>query len=184
MDQTQLQSPDVYGRTFQMDAQILDVMATRLEARGRHPFFLRAISEYLTEVPLAEARGVLDLGCGTGAAARAIARRPELHGMVTAIDISAHLVETGRRLSEEEGWLQSSLGAEWRGESTPFASLLAIGMWLGRVKHSGAFSDAAQVAQALGALPDPQDAARELQARVSACRAVLRAPVAPAGRGQ
>jgi ubiquinone/menaquinone biosynthesis C-methylase UbiE len=103
MDQTQLQSSDVYGRTFQMDAPILEVMATRLEVRGKHPFFLRAISEYLAEVPLTEADGVLDLGCGTGVAARAMARRSELRGRVTAIDISAHLVEAGRRLSKKEG---------------------------------------------------------------------------------
>lgn len=86
-----------------MDAQVLEVMATRLEARGRHPFFLRAISDYLAEVPLTAAEHVLDLGCGTGVAARAIARRPELRGAVTAIDISAPLVGAGRRLAEEEG---------------------------------------------------------------------------------
>ena len=103
MDQTQLRSPDVYGRTFQMDAQTLGVIVTRLEARGRHPFFLRAIAEYMDELALAGTESILDLGCGTGVAARAIARRPEVRGPVTAIDISGHLVEAGRRLAEEEG---------------------------------------------------------------------------------
>lgn len=103
MDQTQLRSPDVYGRTFQMDEQTLDVIAARLEARGKHPFFLRAIDEYVAELALAGAESVLDLGCGTGVASRAIARRPELRGRVTAIDISAHLVEAGKRLAAEEG---------------------------------------------------------------------------------
>ncbi|MFC7738936.1 methyltransferase domain-containing protein [Roseomonas sp. GCM10028921] len=103
MDQTQIQSPDVYGRTFQMDAQILGVIATRLEARGKHPFFMRAIEEYAAELALAGAGSILDLGCGTGVAARAIARRPEVRGVVTAVDISPHLVDTGQRLAREEG---------------------------------------------------------------------------------
>jgi ubiquinone/menaquinone biosynthesis C-methylase UbiE len=47
---------------------------------------------------------ILDLGCGTGVAARAIARRADVRGTVTAIDISSHLVEAGQRLAEEEGF--------------------------------------------------------------------------------
>ncbi len=103
MDQTQIRSPDLYGRTFQMDAQTLGIMAARLEARGKHPFFLKAIGDYADQLALGEVEGILDLGCGTGVAARTIARRPELRGPVTAIDISPHLVEAGRRLAEEEG---------------------------------------------------------------------------------
>ncbi len=103
VDQTRLQAPDVYGRTFQMDEPTLGVMATRLEARGRHPFFLRAIEEYMDELALTGAESILDIGCGTGVAARAIARRPEVRGRITAIDISPNLVATGRRLADEEG---------------------------------------------------------------------------------
>jgi hypothetical protein len=80
VDQTQLQSPDVYGRTFQMDEQTLGVIATRLEARGRHPFFLRAITEYMDHLALSATEAILDLGCGTGVAARAIARRSDVRG--------------------------------------------------------------------------------------------------------
>src|SRR3712207_1982516 len=86
-----------------MDEQTLGVIATRLEARGRHPFFLRAIDEYMSELARAGAETVLDLGCGTGVAARAVARRPEVRGPITAIDISAHLVEAAKRLAAEEG---------------------------------------------------------------------------------
>jgi trans-aconitate methyltransferase len=66
MARSQIRSPDVYGRTFQM--------------------------EYMAEIGLAGAEKILDLGCGRGIAARAIARHPEVHEPVAAIDISAHLV--------------------------------------------------------------------------------------------
>jgi predicted TPR repeat methyltransferase len=91
-DQTELKSPDVYGRTFQMDERTLSIMTARLEDRGRHPFFNRVIDEYVTELALDGAEALLDLGCGTGIAARAIARHQEVSGPITAIGISAHLV--------------------------------------------------------------------------------------------
>ncbi len=102
-DQSQLQVPDVYGRTHEMDEGTLAVMAERLEVRGRHPFFVAAIGEYTDRLALAGTEAILDLGCGTGVAARTIARRPDARGPVTATDISPHLVEAGRRHAEQEG---------------------------------------------------------------------------------
>ncbi len=104
VDQTQLRSPDPYGRTHEMDEATLGVIATRLEARGKHPFFARAIGDYMDALGLSGPEAILDLGCGTGVAARAIARRPEAKGPpIAAIDINAHLVELGRKLAGEEG---------------------------------------------------------------------------------
>ena len=103
MDQTRLRVPDPYGRTFQMDQQALAAIAARLEARGKHPFFGRAIDDYMDALGLAGPEAILDLGCGTGVAARAIARRSDAKGAITAIDISAHLVDMARRLAGEEG---------------------------------------------------------------------------------
>ena len=103
MDQTQLQVPDPYGRTFQMDQQALAAIAARLEARGKHPFFERVISDYMDALGLAGPEAILDLGCGTGVAARVIARRSDARGLITAVDISAHLVDMAQRLASEEG---------------------------------------------------------------------------------
>lgn len=103
MDQTQLRSPDVYGRTFQMDRAALDAIAARLEARGQHPFFRRVIDEYMGELALGGDPAILELGCGTGVAARLIARRPEIARPITAIDISAQFIETANRLARGEG---------------------------------------------------------------------------------
>ncbi|MBV9757457.1 MAG: methyltransferase domain-containing protein [Alphaproteobacteria bacterium] len=103
MDQTQLRSPDVYGRTFQMDEAALQAIAARLEARGQHPFFRRVIDEYMAELAPESAAAILDLGCGTGVAARAIAQRAGLAAPITAIDISAPFIAMAQRLAADEG---------------------------------------------------------------------------------
>jgi SAM-dependent methyltransferase len=93
---------DPYRATDQLDPAILQVIATRLEARGKHPVFARMLQEYLDAMPIDAARTVLDMGCGTGVAARAIVRRPGFGGRVTGIDLSPYLVETATRLAADE----------------------------------------------------------------------------------
>jgi hypothetical protein len=88
-------------------------------------------------------------------------------------------VQTRRaRLAEEEGWLQSTLGAEWRGERTPFAEVQTISSWLVDLRRAGAFASSAQLVAALGALPDPAREATALGARIAACRDSISAPFA------
>jgi predicted butyrate kinase (DUF1464 family) len=41
---------DVYGMTDKLDNMMLEVMVTRLEARGNHPFFIKMLQEYLQKV--------------------------------------------------------------------------------------------------------------------------------------
>jgi ubiquinone/menaquinone biosynthesis C-methylase UbiE len=101
--QDQLQAPDVYGRTFQLDHQTLEVIAARLEARGRHSFFIQSIEGYLARLSLTGTERVLDFGCGTGIVARTLAKRVGFTGDIAAIDISEGLVAIGRRYAEAEG---------------------------------------------------------------------------------
>ena len=49
------------------------------------------------------ARSVLDVGCGTGAVTRAIARRLGAHAHCTGIDISARMIAVARDRAEREG---------------------------------------------------------------------------------
>lgn len=98
-----MKSIDVYRTTNQLDDATLDVMATRLEVRGKHPRFVEMMREYLDAMEVDTARSVLDLGCGTGIATRAIAHRPGFSGRVMGIDKSQHLVMTATRLADEEG---------------------------------------------------------------------------------
>jgi ubiquinone/menaquinone biosynthesis C-methylase UbiE len=103
ISQTQLTGQDVYGRTFEADDQMLSAIAARLEARAKHPFFTRAINEYTDALALDPDDAILDLGCGTGVVARMIAKRDEVKGRITAIDISPHLIELGKRYANDEG---------------------------------------------------------------------------------
>jgi ubiquinone/menaquinone biosynthesis C-methylase UbiE len=94
---------DPFGNTDKLDDKMLDVMAMRLEARGAHAFFKQVFDDYLGAMAIDSARRVLDLGCGTGVATRAIARRPGFKGKVTGIDLSPYLAEQAQRLAATEG---------------------------------------------------------------------------------
>jgi 2-polyprenyl-3-methyl-5-hydroxy-6-metoxy-1,4-benzoquinol methylase len=94
---------DPYRITDKLEDALLDVMVSRLEARGNHWFFQKVLGEYLEAMDIDSATTVLDMGCGTGVAARTIARRANFSGRVTGIDLSPYLVEAARRLAEEEG---------------------------------------------------------------------------------
>src|SRR3712207_610180 len=78
-------------------------MVSRLEVRGNHWFFRKVLGEYLDAIDIDSASTVLDMGCGTGVAARTIARRASFSGRVTGIDLSPYLVEAAKRLADEEG---------------------------------------------------------------------------------
>jgi 2-polyprenyl-3-methyl-5-hydroxy-6-metoxy-1,4-benzoquinol methylase len=84
-------------------ALLLDVMVSRLEARGNHWFFQKVLREYLDAMDIDAASTVLDMGCGTGVAARTVARRANFSGRVTGVDLSPYLVEAAKCLAEEEG---------------------------------------------------------------------------------
>jgi ubiquinone/menaquinone biosynthesis C-methylase UbiE len=93
---------DVYAITDKLNDALLRVVATRLEARGRHLRFQEMLTEYLDAMNIDTARTVLDIGCGTGVAARAIARRKGFTGKVTGVDLSAGLVQVAEGLSVAE----------------------------------------------------------------------------------
>jgi ubiquinone/menaquinone biosynthesis C-methylase UbiE len=94
---------DPSGRPRELGEPALAAMVARLEQRGGHPSFAAMLHAYLDRLPLASARSVLDLGCGTGVAARALASRPEFAGRVVGIDLSPHMVAAARRRAHEQG---------------------------------------------------------------------------------
>jgi ubiquinone/menaquinone biosynthesis C-methylase UbiE len=98
---------DPFGRTDRLDDAMLEALVVRFEARGRHPLFSKMLHDYLDAMGIDQAGTVLDLGCGTGLAARAIAHRSGFSGRVTGVDRSAYLIEAAQRLAREEGLADS-----------------------------------------------------------------------------
>ena len=94
---------DPFGRTDKLDPSMLDALVTRFEARGKHAQFSRMLMDYLDAMNIDNANTVLDLGCGTGLAARAIVHRTGFLGRVSGIDLSSHLIAAAVRLAGEEG---------------------------------------------------------------------------------
>ena len=73
---------DPFRITDKLEDPPLDVMISRLEVRGKHWFFQKVLREYLDAIAVGSAETVLDMGCGTGVAARTIARRANFPGRV------------------------------------------------------------------------------------------------------
>ena len=96
-------SIDPYNITDKLDDQLTEVIITRLESRGQHPRFKEMLNDYLRAMDIGHANTVLDMGCGTGVAAREIAARERFSGHVTGVDLSPGLVAAANRFAEEEG---------------------------------------------------------------------------------
>lgn len=95
-------SIDPFSRTDKLDDNMLSALVTRFEARGKNPRFARMLDDYLEAMSIDRTARVLDMGCGTGLAARAIARREDFSGHIIGVDLSPYLVAAAKRLAGEE----------------------------------------------------------------------------------
>lgn len=96
-------SYDPYRFTNELDETALDTLVERLEGRGQNPIFAAMLAEYLDELQPSTLGRVIEVGCGTGVAARALARRDDFEGTIFASDISTHLVDKAQALAAAEG---------------------------------------------------------------------------------
>src|SRR5262249_61639350 len=84
------------------DEQARD-LAARLEHRARAADEVDARETYLSLLGIAAGERVLDVGCGSGAITREIARRVGKHGLAIGIDPSPALLTVARELAREAG---------------------------------------------------------------------------------
>ncbi|MBA2889060.1 methyltransferase domain-containing protein [Nonomuraea soli] len=90
---------DAMQHINEQDQATLRRFVDRLEARGRDPRFTAFRDSYLAELP--PEGEVLEVGCGTGVVARALARVPGY--TVTGVDQSPVLLEAARGFAAAEG---------------------------------------------------------------------------------
>lgn len=95
--------PDVFQSIDGIDADKQSMIVERLESRASMPKFTAVRDAYFAEIDLPDMGSVLELGCGTGAVCRAISAWPGFTGKVTGSDLSASLIESAKRLTDEAG---------------------------------------------------------------------------------
>jgi SAM-dependent methyltransferase len=94
---------DPWTTTDTLDVEKLVQLAEALERRAEHPRFAAMLDDYLATMNIDRADTVLDMGCGTGVAARTIAKRVGFRGHVTGVDLSPVFIDTANQLAHEEG---------------------------------------------------------------------------------
>jgi ubiquinone/menaquinone biosynthesis C-methylase UbiE len=100
---TQPQVRDAMQFVNAQDPATLDRFIQRLELRGKDPTFVAYREAYLELIDLPRPAAVLDLGCGTGVVARALAARDGFAGTVTGIDQSAEFITAAEGLAARDG---------------------------------------------------------------------------------
>jgi len=94
---------DIFQSVDDLDADAVERIIDRLEFRGTFEPFVLMREAYLDAVNIPSGARVLDLGCGTGVVARALAARPDFDGEVVGTDLSEDLVRAAAQKAEAEG---------------------------------------------------------------------------------
>jgi|LakMenEpi03Aug12_release.lakeMendotaPanAssembly.Ray.scaffolds.fasta_scaffold288983_3 SAM-dependent methyltransferase len=87
----------------ELDTAAIDRLIARLESRAKDQVFTRLFDKYAARIDPGPAGKVLEVGCGTGATTRALARRTDFSGRAVGVDQSPHFVDAARRFARDEG---------------------------------------------------------------------------------
>jgi SAM-dependent methyltransferase len=94
---------DAFQIVDQLEEAAIQKIVDRLEFRGRDPVFSRFRDSYFDRLDLRDASTILDVGCGTGVIARAIATQTDASTRVTGLDPSRALLDAGASFAGGEG---------------------------------------------------------------------------------
>lgn len=95
---------DPHRFSNKLDDGARDRLLDRLESRARDAVFSKLFDNYVARTGLARASKILEVGCGTGAMLRRLARDHQFSGTTLGIDHCDEFIAAARRLSEEEGF--------------------------------------------------------------------------------
>jgi ubiquinone/menaquinone biosynthesis C-methylase UbiE len=94
--------PDVYSIITEVGSDVIDLVGDAMELRAADPQQQAMLAAYLGEVRFPDSARVLEVGCGTGAIARALAARSGI-GEVVGVDPSPGLLARARDMSSGFG---------------------------------------------------------------------------------
>lgn len=86
----------------QLDEASLERLIERLESRAHDAGFVRLFEKYAAQLPLHDNVRLLEVGCGTGATLRLLARRSEFNGKAFGVDQSQPFIDAARRYAQNE----------------------------------------------------------------------------------
>jgi SAM-dependent methyltransferase len=92
--------PDVYATIAEADAAVLEQLAAVLELRAADPQQRELREAYLWDVDFPPDARVVEVGCGTGAVIRALARRPGI-AVAVGVDPAPFFLEKARELAHD-----------------------------------------------------------------------------------
>jgi ubiquinone/menaquinone biosynthesis C-methylase UbiE len=90
--------PDPYASIAEADPQVQERLADVLELRAADPQQRAMLDSYLAEIDFPQRAQVLEIGCGTGAVSRVLARRQGV-GKVIGVDLGSIFLAKARELS-------------------------------------------------------------------------------------
>lgn len=86
----------------ELDGGAIERLIARLESRAKDRVFTRLFDKYASRLALPASARVLEVGCGTGATLRALARRADFAGKAVGIDHSPAFIAAARQFAQDE----------------------------------------------------------------------------------
>ena len=90
---------DVYANITEADRVVQERLADVIEQRAGEPAYRELVEDYLSTIDFKPGTRALELGCGTGAVTRMLARLPAI-GTVLGIDPSPVFIARARSLAQ------------------------------------------------------------------------------------
>ena len=95
-------SRDPHRFVNELDETAIERLIDRLESRAKDIVFTRLFDKYIDQLLVDSSANVLEVGCGTGANMRVIARHGDFSGKVFGVDQSRPFIEAANRFAQAE----------------------------------------------------------------------------------
>lgn len=93
---------DPHRFSNELDHEAAERIIARLESRAKDEIFSKLFDRYVPALDLPPSAQVLEIGCGTGAMMRSLARRDDFSGKATGVDQSPAFIEAAKQFALDE----------------------------------------------------------------------------------